>query len=49
MVLPSSKTQKNSVVIVGIMPTISSTRQLFPEAVFESVFTHVFLMCVKHT
>ena len=26
--------------------TISRTRQLFPEAVFESVFTHVFSMCV---
>jgi transposase len=27
--------------------TISRTRQLFPEAVFESVFTHVFSMCVN--
>ena len=27
--------------------TISRTRQLFPEAVFESVFTHVFQMCVS--
>ena len=26
--------------------TISRTRQLFPEAVFEKVFTHVFEMCV---
>jgi transposase len=27
--------------------TISRTRQLFPEEVFERVFTHVFEMCVK--
>ena len=27
--------------------TISRTRQLFPEAVFESVFTHVFQMCIS--
>lgn len=27
--------------------TISRTRQLFPEAVFEKVFTHVFEMCVN--
>lgn len=27
--------------------TISRTRQLFPEEVFEKVFTHVFEMCVK--
>lgn len=27
--------------------TISRTRQLFPEAVFESVFTKVFAMCVE--
>jgi len=27
--------------------TISRTRQLFPESVFEGVFTHVFEMCVK--
>jgi len=28
--------------------TISRTRQLFPEAVFEGVFTHVFGMCVSN-
>lgn len=27
--------------------TISRTRQLFPEEVFESVFTHVFQMCIS--
>ena len=27
--------------------TISRTRQLFPETVFEKVFTHIFEMCVK--
>lgn len=27
--------------------TISRTRQLFPEVVFESVFTHVFQMCIS--
>lgn len=27
--------------------TISRTRQLFPESVFEEVFTHVFKMCVN--
>lgn len=27
--------------------TISRTRQLFPESVFESLFTHVFEMCVS--
>ncbi len=27
--------------------TISRTRQLFPEAVFEKVFVHVFEMCVS--
>lgn len=27
--------------------TISRTRQLFPEAVFEKVFTHIFQMCVN--
>lgn len=27
--------------------TISRTRQLFPEAVFEKVFIHVFEMCIK--
>lgn len=27
--------------------TISRTRQLFPETIFEEVFTHVFTMCVE--
>lgn len=28
--------------------TISRTRQLFPESLFEELFTHVFSLCVKH-